>query len=80
MTFHLGDEKSLEGRGAAGSFAGSMLMRGTKKRTRQQIQDEIDRLKAQLGVDGGSTAASASIEVPREGLPAALRLAAEILR
>ena len=25
-----------------GQFAGAMLMRGTTKRTRQQIQDEID--------------------------------------
>src|SRR5206468_1550452 len=36
--------------------------------------------KAQLGVYGGSTSVSASIEVPRENLPAALRLAAEIVR
>jgi zinc protease len=80
INLDLGDEKSLQGRATAGSFAGSMLMRGTAKKTRQQIKDETDRLKAQLGVYGYSTGASASLEVARENLPAALRLAAEILR
>jgi zinc protease len=80
MTLHHGDEASLQGRRTAADLAGSMLMRGTTKRTRQQIQDEIDRLKAQLSVSGGSTTANASIETTRENLPAALRLAAELLR
>jgi zinc protease len=80
MTFHFGDEKSLQGRGPAAGLAGQMLMRGTANRTRQQIQDESDRLKAQLGVFGGATAASASIEVTRENLAPALELAAEILK
>ena len=57
-----------------------MLMRGSTKHTRQQIQDEIDRLKARLNVFGGPTSAGAQIETTRENLPAVLRLAAEILR
>jgi zinc protease len=80
MDFHLGDEKSLRGRAFAGGLAGSMLMRGTKQHTRQQIQDEIDRLKAQLRVDGGATSAFARFETTRENLPNTLRLVAEILR
>jgi zinc protease len=80
MRFNMGDEKSLQGRSTAGSLAGSMLMRGTKSRTRQEIEDEIDRLKAQVRVDGGPTAAFASIETTRENLPEILRLVAEILR
>jgi zinc protease len=80
MNFHFGDAKSLQGKSTAGEFAGEMLMRGTEKHTRQQIQDESDRLKAQLGVFGGSSAAQASIEVTRENLAPALDLAAEILR
>jgi zinc protease len=55
-------------------------MRGTKNKSRQQIQDEMDRLKAQLNVSGGPTNASASIETIEANLPGALRLAAEILR
>src|SRR5687767_5324338 len=80
MTFRYGDEKSLMNRSTAGGLAGSMLMRGTTKRTRQQIQDELDRLKARLTVNGGATQANVSIETTRENLPAVMRLAAEVLR
>ncbi len=80
LTFRFGDEKSLQNRGAAASFAGQMLMRGTTKRTRQQIKDEFDKLKAQVAIFGGATSAGASIETTRENLPAVLKLVAEILR
>ncbi|MFY9611769.1 MAG: pitrilysin family protein [Blastocatellia bacterium] len=80
MTFRFGDEKSLLNRASAGQFAGQMLMRGTKKHTRQQIQDEFDKLKARVSVFGGATSAVVSIETVRENLPAVLRLVAEILR
>jgi zinc protease len=55
-------------------------MRGTTKHTRQQIQDELDRLKARVGVSGRATSATVSIETIRENFPAVLRLAAEVLR
>lgn len=80
MTFRYGDEKSLHNRGTAAGLAGSMLMRGTTRRTRQQIQDELDRLKARMTVFGGATQAQVSIETTRENLPAVMRLAAEVLR
>ena len=80
MTLRYGDEKSLMNRATAAGLAGSMLMRGTTKRTRQQIQDELDRLKARLSVNGGATQANVSIETTRENLPAVMRLAAEVLR
>jgi zinc protease len=80
LVLRFGDEKSLMNRSMAGQFAGAMLMRGTTKRTRQQIQDEIDRLKARVNVFGGPTNAGAQIETTRQNLPAALRLVAEVLR
>ncbi|HKP87099.1 MAG TPA: pitrilysin family protein [Blastocatellia bacterium] len=80
MTFHIGDEKSLMNRSTAGEMAGQMLMRGTTKHTRQQIQDELDRLKARAIVSGGATSANVSIETTRENLPAVLKLVSEILR
>ena len=80
MTLRYGDEKSLMNRSTAAGLAGAMLMRGTTKRTRQQIQDELDRLKARMSVFGGATAANVSIETTRENLPAVIRLAAEVLR
>ncbi len=80
INLRLGDERSLMNRGTAGTFTGQMLSRGTTKHTRQQIQDEFDRLKAQVFIGGGPTNASVSIETTRQNLPAVLRLVAEVLR
>lgn len=80
LSLHMGDEKSLMNRTLAGSFAGQMLMRGTTKRTRQQIRDDFDRIKTQANVFGGATAAGAMITTTRQNLAAAMRLVAEILR
>ena len=80
LTLRFGDEKSLAGQSIPGRFAAQMLMRGTTKRTRQQIQDELDRLKARVNVGGGAGAAIANIQTTRENLPAVLDLVAEVLR
>lgn len=80
LTFRFGDEKSLAGRTTAASFTASMLMRGTTKKTRQQIKDEFDRLKARVGISGGTNSMGVSLETVRENLPAVLKLVSEILR
>jgi len=80
ITLHFGDLQGLKDKQAIASLAGATLMRGTEKKNRQQIQDQIDRLKAQLNVSGGANSATASIVTTRENMPAALRLAGEILR
>src|SRR4029078_13162943 len=58
----------------------SLLMRGTQKHTRQQLQDELDKIKARVNVTGSLTGAGASVDTVRAGLVPGLRLAAEILR
>lgn len=80
LTVLFGDEKSLMNRSNAARFVGQMLMRGTAKHTRQQIQDEFDRLKARVNVFGGPTSANVIIETTRQNLPSVLRLLGEILR
>jgi zinc protease len=80
LTLHHGDAQSLKGRQIAASMAGAMLMRGTAKRTRQQIKDEFDRMKASVMVGGDLDSASARITTTRENLPAVLDLVAEILK
>jgi len=71
-----GDEASKANRSAACSIASAMLSRGTQKRTREQIKDELDRLRATVSVGGEG----ASIETVRANLPAVLALVAEMLR
>ncbi len=80
LTLHFGDEKAVFGKGTVASMAGAMLMRGTTKHNRQQIQDEFDKLKARVGVSGSATGADASISTIRASFPDALRLAAEVMR
>jgi len=80
ISLHFGDLESLAGKDTAAGLAGATLIRGTAHKNRQQIQDEIDKLKAQLGVNGGTTSANVSIETTHENLPAVLRLAGEILK
>jgi len=80
LSLQMGDEKSLMDRGLAGNVAASMLMRGTAKRTREQIRDQLDKLKAYGSVSGDATGIGASFETTRENLPAVLRLIAEIVR
>lgn len=80
MVLRYGDEKSLLNRTTAARLAGDMLMRGTTKHTRQQIQDEFDRLKARVSVSGGPMQANVTLETTRENLPAVMSLVAEVLR
>jgi zinc protease len=75
-----GDEKSLFGKVAVAQLTGAVLMRGTRNKSRQQIQDEMDRLKAQISVNGGVNNAVVSIHTTEANLAGALKLAAEILR
>jgi zinc protease len=80
LRLHFGNLESLRGRAAAADPVGPMLTRGTATRSRQQIEDELDRLKAQLRVFGSATAVLASLEVERGNLEPALRLLADVLR
>lgn len=76
LTLRKGSLETLRGLGEVPSFASAMLMRGTAKRSRQQIQDELDRIKTRANINGGSS----SLETDSANLETALRLAAEILR
>jgi zinc protease len=80
MSVQFADEKALNGKQTAGTMVGPMLMRGTKNKTRQQIQDETDRLHAQISVTGGSASASANVRTLEANLPDSLRLVRELLR
>jgi zinc protease len=80
MNFRFGDEKSLFGKSTDASLAGAMLMRGTNTRNRQQIQDETDRLKAQLNVWGSAGYGGAHVRTTEANLPGSLRFIRELQR
>lgn len=94
IELNFGDQQTLAGRNAAAQMASALLMRGTKTKTRQQLQDAMDKLNARITVNGGGggggrggggatgglSSVNASVQAPAQNFDAALRLAVEILR
>jgi zinc protease len=80
ITLRFGNPATLRNQGTAASLTQAMLMRGTTSRTRQEIRDELDRLRATVNVYGGSNAVTAYVETVRGNLPAVLRIVEDVLR
>ena len=80
VVLRFGALPALMNRRVAGTLAGAMLMRGTTARTRQQMKDTLDKLKASVSVSGTVRSATASFQVRREHLAPTLRLVTEMLR
>lgn len=80
ITLRFGDEKSLQNKGTIGEYTASMLDKGSLRRTRQQIKDEFDRLKANVMIFGGPTQTNVNITTTRPNLSEAIKLVAEILK
>ncbi|MFN2563557.1 MAG: M16 family metallopeptidase [Gemmatimonadaceae bacterium] len=81
VTLRFGDERVMTGRAHVADPVAQMLLRGTTTKTRQQLRDELDRLKARVTVTTvGPMAIRASVETTRPNFAAALASAAEVLR
>jgi len=80
LNLHFGDIASLHHKADIGAFAAALLMRGTQNHTRQQIDDELTRLKATMNVNGGASGVTVAFETTKDNLPEVLRLAAELLQ
>jgi zinc protease len=76
LALQWGDESSVANRASACGLLGPMLSRGTRQLTREQLRDELDRLRANVSVSAGG----ASLDTTRGNLPEAMRLAAQMLR
>jgi zinc protease len=80
LVLHYGDAESLKGFEAASDFLPVLMTRGTKKLTRQQIQDELDKNRATLSMGGSLGELIVTIQTKRPNLPAVLDLLRQILR
>ena len=78
--FRHGTEATVAGKSTAASFAGSMLTRGTAKRSRQEIQDALFPFEAHRNLSGDATSVGGTVGTMRENLPGVLRLLGEMLR
>ena len=76
-----GTEQSLTGKATIADLTAGMLERGTATKSRSDLKDAFDKLKARVGFSGiGPNATRATIETSRENLVPALKLVLEALK
>ena len=80
IQLRMGAEASLSGKMTAAGFTASMLERGTKTRTYQQIKDDLDKLKARAYVYPNGQSTVVGLETSKENLPAVLKIVTDYLR
>jgi zinc protease len=88
LTFRFGNADSLKGQATAAELMGPLLTRGTKRHNRQQLQDELDKLKARVSVGSGGGFLSGgtpgqltvNVQCKRDTLPSVLQLVREVLQ
>lgn len=80
LNLRFGDEKSLFGKAAACEMLGDLMMTGTKSLTRQQLNDRLDDLNANLRISARQQLLNVSIETKRDNLINVLTLLEDMLR
>ncbi len=80
IVLHIGNAESMSDKGVAASITAEMLDKGTTTHTRQQLKDELDKLKTELQIYGGGQTVNITVKTVKENLIPALKYVAEILR
>jgi zinc protease len=80
LVLRYGTEDTLKNLSTVNELTAAMLKRGTAKHTRQQLSDELDRLRAQVSFRPGVGQVSVSLETVRDNLAAVISLVAEMLK
>jgi zinc protease len=80
VRLNVGDETSLAGRSQIADVTADMLERGTKRHSRVELEDALDKLRTRLNVGGGGGVVSVNVVTTHDNLKAALELAIEVLR
>ncbi len=80
LTLDTGNLDALKGLSKVPSITNSMLMRGTQRLNREELQAEFDRLKASVSVYGGNTSTQVRIETVKANLDKVIELVGEVLK
>ena len=75
-----GDVKTLEGFGMIPSFTSQMLDKGTKNRTRQQIEDELSKLKSSVNIGARNGNIYVTINTTKPDLMGTLEIMADMIK
>lgn len=76
----MGDEKSLEGKNLIANLTARMLKLGTKNRSKQEINDQLDKYKTSLNLQGNVDGLYMGLSTDKTNLNNALLLVSDILR
>ena len=80
ITLRIGSEQALQGRATVAQLTAEMLRRGTRTRTQQQINDQLDTLKSSVSISGSGQLVNVRVVSTRERLLPALEIVSELLR
>jgi zinc protease len=80
LTLRYGNESNLRGLGAAPALLPDLMTRGTKRLSRQELQDALDKERAELHASGTVGEAIFTIKTKRENLAVTLDLLRQVLR
>ena len=80
VNLRFGNLESLKGQSETADFLGSMMLRGTKSKTREQLKDAFDKLNAVVTVKAEAGELTVGVQTKKANLPAVLALVKEVLR
>lgn len=80
ITLFIGSESSLKNKSEYIGTTASMLKNGTKHKTREQINDELAKLKTEINISGDGQRINIRLESTKENIKPALALLREIIR
>lgn len=80
LTLRIASEAALQDKATLAQLTASMLRRGSKTRTLQQVNDQLDALKSTVSISGEGQTVTARVVSTRDNLAAALEIVADLLR
>jgi zinc protease len=80
LVLHLGDEASMFGKKVPFDLSSDMLMRGSSKFTRAELDTKLGELKAKMNISISGQNLNVNFETVRANLPALLDVMREVLR
>lgn len=80
IMLRFGDLQTLKGKATVSSVTADLLEYGTHAMTRQQIQDRLKELNAEMNIGGNDTDVSISLSTTGANLPAVIDLALHVVK
>ncbi|MGB4709177.1 MAG: pitrilysin family protein [Fuerstiella sp.] len=80
LSLRYGNLDQLKGKATAAEMLPALLSRGTTNLSRQDIQDELDKYRAQVNIGGGAGRITVSLQTLKSNLPAVLGIVKQMLR